>query len=220
LVLTVRLRDEQGRALGAAQVDTPLAGFDYMANTQPDGSGPDVTAQITVTIDAVEGGMVTLRVVNTGSSAVYLMSGARLVGTPIIGGEMAWVQQSDAGSAAAYGPHTLSLALPLLDSLEAGEARAAFELLNRANPRGQLTRLLLSERAGWGAALARTLFDRVRVIDPHTGHDGVYTIVGEGHQVTQGGARHQTTWVLERLPLASFWRVGLSGLGMETRLAG
>jgi len=220
LTLIVRLRDGQGRSVGAAYIESPVSGADFTANTQPDGAGVDKTSDVSVTVISIEGGSVTLAIENVGENAVYLMSGARLRGTPVIGGDMAWVERSDNASAAAYGPRTLNLPLPLLDSLEAGEARADFELAGRSDPRGALTRLTLSERAGFGHALARSLFDRVRVIDPHTGHDGVYILIGEFHKVTLGGARHQTVWTLERIPLTEYWTVGVAPLGVTTLLAG
>ncbi len=220
LTLIVRLRDGQGRAVGAAYIESPEVGVDFTANAQPDGMGDDKTSDVSVTVVAIEGGAVTLAIENSGANAVYLLDGARVRGTPVIGGDVAWVERSDNTSAAAYGPHTLSLQIPLLDSLEAGESRADFELAGHADPRGALSRLTLSERAGFGHALARSLFDRVRVMDPHTGHDGVYTLIGEMHKVTMGGARHQTVWTLERTPSAEYWSVGLAPLGVSTLLAG
>lgn len=220
LIMTMRLRDSQGRAVGAAYIDAPVAGTDYQANTEPDGSGVNKTAHITINVVAIEGGAVTLSIENSGANAVYLLAGAKLRGTPVLGGDVVWVERSDHTSAAAYGPRTLTLPLPLLDSVEAGEARADFELTGRADPRGALVRLTLSERAGFNYAMARSLFDRVRVIDPHTGHDGVYTIIGETHRITMGGARHQVVWTLERLPLTEYWTVGLGMLGGGTALAG
>jgi hypothetical protein len=220
LTMIVRLRDSQGRGVGAAYIETPTAGVDYVANTQPDGSGTDKTGNVSVSIVAIEGGAVTLSIENSGANAVYVLAGAQVRGTPVLGGDVAWVERSDHASAAAYGPRTLSLPLPLLDSVEAGEARADFELAGRSDPRGVLARLTLSERAGFGYAMARSLFDRVRVIDPHTGHDGVYTIIGELHRVTMGGTRHQTVWTLERLPMTAYWTVGVGMLGGGTALAG
>jgi hypothetical protein len=221
LRMVVRLREPvTGRAVGVALVETPVAGSDYVGNTQPDGLGADATGQLVVHIESVEGGAVALRIENTGANAAYLMAGARLRGTPILGGDVAWVERSAPASAAAYGPRTLSLSLPLLDSVEAGEWRADAELAQRADPRGQLSRITLNERAGLGLLAARTLFERVRVVDPHTGHDGLYVILGEQHVVRDGGARHMATWTLERVPDGAVWQVGVSGLGIETRLAG
>lgn len=220
LTMIVRLRDGGGRVVGAAAIESPVAGVDYVANTSPDGTGTDTTGDVTMTVVAVEGSSVTLRLENSGANAVYVLAGAQVRGTPVLGGDVAWVERSDHESAGLYGPRSLSLALPLLDSVEAGEARADLELAERSDPRGALVRLTLSERAGFGYAVARTLFDRVCVIDPHTGHDGVYTIIGEAHRVTMGGARHQTVWTLGRTPLAGYWTLNVGELGGGTALAG
>lgn len=197
LRLVVPLRDSQGRRAGATSVITPVPVTDYSANTAADGSGTDVTAQLTVTVLALEGSAAKLRFTNASGSPIYVLPGAKLRGTPLLGGQPAVIEVSDDTSAARFGPRLLEIDAPLIDSLDDADQTASLELARRAEPRSSVHTLTLSERVRYADALALTLFDAIRVIDPHTGTDALYWIVGETHEVTQGGARHTVTWTLE-----------------------
>ncbi len=217
--LIVPLRDSAGRRIGAIDAITPVAYTDYTASTSPTGAGSDASADVSIDVIALEGSAAKLRLNNGGANTVYLMPGAQLRGTPLLGGQPARVEESDAVSIAAYGLHPLELRLPLLDSAESAADLAAWELERRAQPSSAVTMLTLGQRTRYADALALTLFDRVRVIDGQTGHDRTYAIVGESHIVTAGGTRHSIVWTLEPAPSAAYWMVGVSQLGTETRIA-
>ena len=116
LRLIVPLRDPAGRRIGAIDAIAAVAYTDYMANTSPTGAGSDATAAVSIDVIALEGSAAKLRLNNGSANTVYLMAGAQLRGTPLLGGQHARVEESDAGSIAAYGLHPLDLRLPLLDS--------------------------------------------------------------------------------------------------------
>jgi hypothetical protein len=219
LRLIVPLRDSAGRRIGAVDAITPVPYTDYTASTSPTGAGSDATAAVTIDVIALEGSAAKLRLNNASDNTVYLMAGAQLRGTPLLGGQPARVEESDSVSIAAYGVHPLDLRLPLLDSAESAADLAAWELARRAQPSGAVTMLTLGQRTRYADALALTLFDRVRVIDAQAGHDRTYAIVGESHIVTAGGTRHSVVWTLEPAPAAAYWTLGVSPLGTATRLA-
>lgn len=219
LSIIAPLHDGQGRRAGAVSVITPVAYTDFTANLNADGSGMDMTAHVSVTVLALEGSAARLQLTNSGTSTMYLQAGARLRGTPLLEGQPVTIEASDAASIAAYGQWPLSLSLPLLDSVEAAHDLAAWEVQARPEPHGRVTTLTLSDRVRYADALPLTLFSRVRLIDPHTGHDGVYAIVAEAHTVTRGGLRHSICYTLEPVPPYPYWTLGLSHLGTETRLA-
>lgn len=197
LRLVVPMRDGQGRRAGATSVIPPAPVTDYSANTAPDGSGTDVTASLSVTVLALEGSAAKLKFTNASGAPIYVLPGATLRGTPLLGGQPAVIEAADDTSAARYGPRLLEIDAPLIDSLDDADQTAALELARRPEPRSNVRTLTLSERVRYGDALALTLFDAVRVIDTHTGIDGVYWIVGEAHDIAQGGARHTVRWTLE-----------------------
>ncbi|MBK8138051.1 MAG: hypothetical protein IPK52_19940 [Chloroflexi bacterium] len=216
--LVVPLRDAQGRRAGAVSVITPVAYTDFSANSLPDGSGSDATASVTITVLALEGSAARLRLENSAATTVYLMPGATLRGTPLLGGQPVVYEDADSASITAYGQHALSLRLPLIDSVDEAAALAGWELARRTQL-ACVTAFTLSDRVRYADALPLTVFQRVRLIDPHSGHDAVYSIIAEAHTVTLGGYRHVIRYLLEPAPDAAFWTVGVSALGVSTALA-
>lgn len=218
LTLIAPLRDGQGRRAGAVSVIDPVAYTDFTANAARDGSGADATAVVSITILALEGSAARLSIENTSAATVYLMSGATLRGTPLLGGQPVAIEDADDASIAAYGQRTLDLRLPLVDSLDSAHELAEWELQRRAGL-ASVTSLTLTDRVRYADALPLTLFHCVRLIDPHTGHDAVYRIIAESHAVTQGGHRHTIAYTLEPAPVDSYWTLGVSTLGTATLLS-
>jgi hypothetical protein len=195
--LIVQFRDTNGQHIGGAYLIDPLGTTDYTANTDAGGSGSDRTSQVTVTVELLSGSAARIRLTNSGSDTAYLLAGARLRGTPVYFGETITVEAEDEASQLAHGVRTLHLDLPALDSTEAAEEIAAYELARRSSPRGQMVTLTLNERTHFSDALQWSLFDRIRIIETQTGHEADYLIIAEAHEVTLGGYRHSVTWTLE-----------------------
>ncbi len=195
--LIVQFRDPNGQRIGAAFLIDPAPVTDYSANTAANGSGSDRTAQVGVSVELLSGSAAHIRLTNSGIDSAYLLAGAQIRGTPVYFGETITVEAEDTASQAAHGVRTLSLDLPALDSTESAEAITAYELARRSSPRGQIVTLTLNERTHFSDALQWSLFDRIRVVETQAGHDADYLIVGEAHEVTRGGYRHQVTWTLE-----------------------
>jgi hypothetical protein len=217
--IVVPLRDGEGRRAGAVDLIAPVPYTDYTANTVPDGSGADATGDVTIEVLSVEGSAARLRLTNAGADAVYLMPGARLRGTPLVAGPPAVVEAEDADGIALHGLRPQALSLALLDSVEAAEQIAAWELAIRAAPAGAIVSLSLGRLTRYADALTLSLFDRLRVVDAQTGHDGLYDIVGEAHEIADGGARHRVVWTLAPASAVAYWTVGVSPLEAATRLA-
>lgn len=95
-----------GETVPISSHTVPVAGTDYAANTQEDGGGTDVTADIAVTVD-VYGGSVHYQVTNNGAVTAILLT-CQLRGTPLTA-ETAQIEVSDAASRALYGPRTLKI---------------------------------------------------------------------------------------------------------------
>jgi hypothetical protein len=217
-LIKVRLRDANGTPMGATTVITPVATTDYTANSASDGSGANVTGNVTLETATVDGSAVTLRLRNSGSADAWLMPGSKLRGTPLLLADPLVIERSDAESLRAHGVHPLTFDLPHLVTADEGEALARFELARRKRPVGVARSLTISADADAEQVLSRTLFDRIRVIDGGTGHDADYFIVAEAHRIDAGGARHTVTWTLEPANPGGFWQLNRSGLGQTTRL--
>lgn len=206
-------RDEAGQPLGALAVIAPVPGHDFSASAAPDGSGPDLTAQVDVFLREAGAAAARLEIRSRTAQPLYLRLQMR--GTPLHRGAPLTVEASSAAAAAFYAPAGLALDLPELDSLAQARSIARFELARRRAPRGRALTLALN-----GArALTLSPGDRVRVVETQTGHAADYFIAAEAHEVDRGGSRHRVTWTLEPAAAGVFWTLGRARLGAATRLA-
>lgn len=199
--VTARLRDSAGNPMGATNVTAPVPTTDYSANTASDGSGTDVTAQVSVTI--ASGGTyasaITLEVCNASGADAYLLAGAQIRGTPLIQGDAMRVEAIDMPSVLQHGLHVLEYNLPYFVTAEEAEELAQAQVDRFKTPSGAVKTLTLSSRTRLPDALPLTLFDTITVTETRTGHSGDYAIIAEEHTVDLGGFRHVVTWLLEAI---------------------
>ena len=214
-----RLYDASGQRIGALEIIPPLASIDYLANTERDGSGFNATAALDVTAELVSGGAIKLTLLNNADESIYLLPGAQVRGTPVYPGDSVLVTRNNYTAQRENGIRALTLTLPALDSIEDAYQLAKYEMARRINPRGDALTVTVDERTRLNDALPLTLFDRVSVSETQTDHDSDYFIVGEAHEVTQGGYKHKITWTLEAVSPFNYWELGVSEFDDATRLA-
>jgi hypothetical protein len=217
--ILVQYRDANEQPIGALTVIPPQRGVDYQANTLANGAGLDRTAFLDVLLLAADASAATLEIRNRSPQMVYLLPGAQLRGTPLYLGDPLTVSHKDDERIAFHGLSRLSLRLPALDSLEAADQLARYELARRKDPRGVVRTIRVSGQNLLAQALARTLFDRITVQETQTDHAADYFIVAEEHAVDRGGARHRATWLLESVDASAFWVVGIGKLDLTAILA-
>lgn len=205
-----------GQRIGAALVLDPIGGVDYTVNTQADGTGANITAQVSVTLGETTATTARLLFNNASGGTAYLLAGARLKGTPLLRGDPLTVRATESADTARLGGVTLTPAL--LDSVTDAEHMARYTLDLHRTPQTHITHATLNQHAGFAAGLALTLFDAVRLRESHNTLDAVYRIVGEAHTVTQGGTSHRITWTLEPIDTRPYWSVGVSRLANDTGL--
>ena len=215
--LLLRYRDERGQPCGALELIEPRAELDWQANTQSDGLGQDVTGQLTLVLREAGISAALLEIRNRGNASAWLQAGARLRGTPLTTGDPLLVTQRSLTSENLYGPATLRLDLPALDSLAQARTLARYELARRRAPRGLVHSLSLSGRAQVARALARRLFERIRVVEAQSGHSGDYFIIGETQELAPDGSQ-RITWLLESAD-NPFWSLGRQRLNRDALLA-
>ena len=215
--LLLRYRDERGQPCGALELIEPRAELDWQANTQSNGQGQDVTGQVTLVLREAGISAALLEIQNRGSAKAWLQAGARLRGTPLTTGDPLLVTQRSLTSENLFGPATLRLDLPALDSLTQARTLARYELARRRAPRGLVRSLSLSGRAQVARALARRLFERIRVAEAQSGHSGDYFIIGEAFELAPGGSQ-RITWLLESAD-NPFWSLGRQRLNRDALLA-
>lgn len=217
--IVARFRDDQQRPIGALTLIPPVPGLDYTAGARADGSGPDLTASIDVTLRRVDFSAALLEIRNRAQRDAFLQAGARLRGTPLYAGDPLLIEQVSYGSLVFHSPQMLVFDLPALDSVAQAESLARYELARRKAPRGHIRSLTLSSHLHAAQIVARTLFDCITVREGQTGHDTDYFIVAESHVVDAGGWRHHVTWTLESADANTFWVLNHSRLNQDTRLA-
>lgn len=202
-------RDANKLPIGALAVTAPQADVDFTANSAPDGSGTDRTADATVIL-TTQGvaSAATLELRNNTSQTYYIQVGMQMRGTPLNRADPVTVEEDDHASMTFYGINTLTYDLSALNSVEEADQFARYTLSRRKDPQGIVRSIRISSVNLLPQVLARTLFDRVTVQDDQTNHIRDYFIIAEEHTVDLGSARHRVTWLLEPVDTDIFVIIG------------
>jgi len=125
----------------------------------------------------------------------------------------------DADSITAYGRKTLIVATGLLSEANEAASVGRYILGRRKKPIGVVSALTILNKTDTeqAAMIAWTMGDRIHVQDAQTGHEKDHYIIGEQHRVERG--KHTCTWVLEPGDTNQYWVLGVSRLGVDTKLA-
>ena len=212
--IVVSYRTDDGSPMGALDISH----LTFSVNSESDGTGVPVDDVISVIIEP-GASAATLEFRNESGTTVFLLPGAQLIGTPLLIGVPIEVEHADQTSITFHGQRALALNVPLVDSADEADQMARYELLLRHDPRGVVTTLETSTRTHPQHVLARTLFDRIAILETQTGHDSEYLIIGETHEVDLAGTRHRVRWTLERADPTLFWQIESSHLDQTTTVA-
>ena len=160
--------DQEAQRVGGVDMQTPVAGTDYVATTAEDGSGTDVTDQLIVAAVFGAGG-VQWTIENPTPETVYLMP-LQARGRGVY--DYATTELA-AGTGSADASHgVLTLHLPYLSDLNVAQSLADYLLAVHGTPRtrAQGATLLASRDAALAALAVRVgLHDLCRVVDAPTG---------------------------------------------------
>lgn len=211
--LRVPFRDAQNAAIAAKTVQQPLGYAHYTVNTHPIGHGADITAWVEWRVLQADADGVHMVVFNRHTADGYIQAGAALYGQAVRTASPYIASASDSAAAARTGRHHVRLSVGVLDSSTDAEDIAQYELSRRASPRLLAEQVTLAAPYHAAHQRAVTLFDRVAIDDVG------YWVVGESHRVPTSTTTHATTWTLEPVNTAGFWRLGIGALGVSTRLA-
>ena len=197
--VTLRLLDERDEPLGLLSVDRLASRFQLSANT----TGEPYTREVKAEIAGLGASSATARISNRRRHAVYLTQ-LRLYGQALQRGDPLEIVVADEAAIALYGLKPLSIDLPALSDFATAQAFASYELARRSRPRGQVSAIRIDARQH-AAGLSASLFDRIRISDSQTGHaQEDYFIIGEEHELGDGGASHQVSWTLEPIDRTRF----------------
>lgn len=228
-VITARYRDPDSKAKISALKVLAIQPGDLVANIQTQGKksskldttpvplGADVSSQIAATVEGkADSAKVTVR---NPLGVSVVISTLRLRGTPLTTFGRDEVTVSDADSIVDYDIHELMMPLRAIDDGEFAEAFARVHLarrkraLNRWETANVTSGYLMTDAyqaTVQGHIVARTVGDRVRLIDTWSAHDAEYIIVGEQHRVDAARATHDVTWTLKPAQTETWFRWDVS----------
>jgi hypothetical protein len=194
----------------------PEAFTDFLMNTEPDGSGSDLTPNFTVTT-ARTGLGVRFSITNIGSQVAFVTR-LQQRGVPIYRYE-ALIERD---LATTYGERILQFVMPFQNNLNVGKDAADFfgTVHSQRIGRPPWVRFLANDSAAFmEAALVREPGDRIRLSEEVTGlDDAEFTINGCRYELYPGGLLW-VTWFLEPALAQDFWLIGVmdaSQIGLTT----
>lgn len=208
-------RDEiTGDPMGATDIQTLTPGVDWVANSAADGSGTDVTASFTVTVQKGPSGA-NFTVTNN-TAAVGYLTALRLRGKGVKD-KASLVLQSPSGS---VGKHVVALDMPYQDNANVGQGAADYYLgrYNTAYAQARTASVPGKSAALLTQLLQREVSDRVTVQETVTGLNNDFFINGLEERILPSG-HMQAMYTLSPAqdPLSGlYWVVGTSVLGVNT----
>ena len=206
--------NQQAQRVGGMDMVTPVATTDYSFNTQKNGSGADITAQLTV--DATFGGNAAVLVVTNGGPADGWIpaNGLQLRGRGLYDFEPVFSDIADQDSVDDFGENVFTYDMPYQSSPAAAFDLAWFILGSMKNPRPGVESV--SFLANWSDEVAEQAFqleisDRVSITAPTLGLDGVqYFVNGMRFDVSISGVV-VVTWDLARADVTQYWQLEVAG---------
>lgn len=179
---------------------TPRPKTDYAANTQADGTGADITAQISVAYPSIRlyNGRGTLIRVRFGSTAGYLTRlGMRTVNARTYNAPLLLTAEDKSGQAD-YGQRIRTIDARWIREAESAQAALDNRLARRAAPRTALKVTLPNgSEANTLTLLQLRLSDRIALKYEDMGVNGDFFIEGHSLQVTQGGKKIERALLLQ-----------------------
>lgn len=219
LAIDYRFSDSAGTSIGATALITPAANTDYTAFANSDGTGTNLTANLTASITKTAGTAATVTYTNAGAAA-FLMPTSQLRGTPLYKYELQVYTATDDASVLEHGKLGFKSA-GVQDTITDATTLGDFDLSLYKDAVGRVNSIVFS---GWDATLTQTLLQysigtRITMHETQTAVNGDWFVVGEQHRLNAGDYRVQ--WVLEDAGTIIYWGLGNinnSELGQTTIL--
>lgn len=169
---------DTGEPIGATSVQTPVSGTDFVANTQADGSGSNVSSSFTVVTTIGTNG-VRFDVTNGTGATAYLTT-LRLLGKGIYDYGETLHEATDSASIASHGEHVVDFDMPYQSNQAIGQGAADYILAKYKDPLAQAHAIGVVGRttALLTQLLTRDISDRVTVSEALTGVSDDFFING------------------------------------------
>ena len=213
LNLNLHFTDELQQPVGLLELERVQSAF----HRGEEGKGRPITDGVSARTIAIGFTSLQVQLENSSARDVFLTE-LSVIGKPLYRRDPLELTVSDGAGIHLHGLRHLSLDLPALSDIATAQAFASYELARRKYPAGTVRELQLDARKH-PSARRLTLFDRIRVSESRTGHqDQEYFIIGEQHQVSQGGAQHEILLTLEPADLSRFVVIDDSVIDDQTEI--
>ena len=207
-----------GDPIGATDVQTQIAGTDYIANTNDGGTGTDITADLDVVVTIGQSGA-RFEITNNNAATAYLTRNV-LYGKGIYDRGTMQFQARDSLSVAAIGEQVVNFDMPYQDDDDVGQGAATYILSKYSSAIAQARRITVVATSSTLLAqiLAREISDRLTISETLTGLNSSYFINGIELRLLKSG-HIQGTYTLA--PAADpfsglYWQMDVSQLDLTT----
>lgn len=207
--------NQEASRVGGTDMVTPVASTDYVANSQSDGSGSDLTAFVTLTVNFGGNGARVL-IENASSSAAWITL-LQLRGRGIYDYQNVVLEAEDEDAQANVGT-TISLDMPYQDNVTLG-GEIAYWVLNLykdAETLAQSATVFIprSDESLASRVLSREISDRIEIVEQMTGFvespTGGHFIQGVNLAIDPRD-NLSITWGLAPANRQQFWLLGVPG---------
>jgi hypothetical protein len=191
----------------------PVQTTDFTANSQEDGSGADLTANVSAAIIEESATRSQVTFTNSGPLDAWLQPGATIRGIKITDFGEVDVEAEDSGSISTYDRQRYTYPY-VMDTVDAAEGMANLILARGKNPAGIARSMQIypySNPGLMGQALNLSVGSRITVAETQTAADGDYFIIGEQWQLMKKWTA--VTWMLEPASREQYWILGKIGFG-------
>lgn len=201
---------------------TPVASTDLTANSAADGTGIDLSASIGIAVSKFGGAMKITLTNNSANKAYLTLLQAR--GTPVAVSDPVTISRSDSASQTKYGQRTYPAPGPWIPTTSEAKDYCGYHLSRFKDPSALLEVTVYGARNDTHLTeiLTRDISERVTVVasnDAGLGLNRDFFIEAEHHYIDKN-RHHSVKWLLsDATQDAGFWVLGISTLGVTTKLA-
>lgn len=221
--ITARFRDPSNTSarIGATDVIQLVPGTDYIFIEPP--TGFDITSLVQVSV-SMKVGANSAEITLDGTKNPYPINITKLQirGTPLTTFSQQSVTAANQDSQIAYAIGSEQVSYPLIDTANLAQNIADFRIYRSSEPIAAFTRIgwvLNKDSTRQSRGLAMFVGRRITISDSWMQHNADYIVVGFRHSITFGGEHtHEITCVLKPCERETFWILGTSTLGDNTRL--
>jgi len=194
---------------------TPASTTDYTANSQSDGGGTDMTADITLTATKFAK-TIKLELANGGSVPAFITL-LKSRGTYYDDLTKVTRKAEDSTSQTDYQKRTLKIGGQYMSDADQAQDLVTYAIGKYKEPRAELSMSIMNQDAATlTQILSREISDRITVVNDKLGVDGDYFIDYMEHNISMSGKLHTATYRLADTINEDFWTLDFSALASTT----